>query len=71
MANNITSERMRLDMSQGDVAKEIGVSVSTVSRWERGILHPCGSELIKLHDLFRCSTDYLLGITNERNHVRV
>lgn len=66
---NIASERKRKNMRQEDLAKELGVSKSTVARWEQGALPPYGSELIKMHDIFGCSTDYLLGISDERKTV--
>ena len=66
MCNNIASERRRIGFKQSDLAHEIGVSESTVSRWERGVTLPYGMELIAMKGLFGCSTDYLLGITDER-----
>ncbi|WP_244411430.1 helix-turn-helix domain-containing protein [Raoultibacter timonensis] len=69
--NNIRSERKRINLGQKEFAEKIGVSHSTVSRWERGVLAPYGSELIAMHQLFGCSTDYLLGISDERNHIRI
>ena len=66
--NNIVSERIRAGLDQTKLAKKLGVSKSTISRWERGVLTPYGSELIAMHELFGCSTDYLLGISEERNH---
>lgn len=69
--NNVASERKRIDLGQKELAEKIGVSPSTVYRWERGELMPYGSELISMHKLFGCSTDYLLGISDERNHLRI
>ena len=68
--NNILSERKRANLDQVQLAKALGVSKSTVSRWERGVLMPYGSELVAMHRLFGCSTDYLLGLSDERNHTR-
>lgn len=67
---NIASERKRINMTQEDLANELGVSKSTIARWEQGTIPPYGSELIKMHDLFQCSTDYLLGLTDERKITR-
>lgn len=64
--NNIVSERTRLGMHQEELARKLGVSKSTVSRWERGKQQPCGSDLIAMKELFKCTTDYLLGLTDER-----
>ena len=66
--NNIAAESRRISIDQKTLAERIGVSLSTVSRWERGAIAPNGRELILMHKLFGCSTDYLLGLTAERNH---
>lgn len=63
---NIISERIRMGMSQKDLALSLGVSLTTVSRWEQERAIPNASDLIKMRKLFGCSTDYLLGLTDER-----
>lgn len=71
MANNIASERRRLNLRQKDLADRLEISESTIYRWERNEASPGGPQLIAMHEIFGCSTDYLLGISNERNHIRV
>lgn len=66
--NNIASERKRMGITQEELAESILVSKSTVARWERGAMTPFGEHLVAMHNLFNCSTDYLLGLTPERNH---
>ena len=63
---NICSERHRLGLTQLELADRIGVSVSAVSAWENGSFEPNSNSLKKLSQLFSCSTDYLLGLTDER-----
>lgn len=63
---NICSERHRLGLTQLELADRIGVSVNAVSAWENGSFEPNSNSLKKLSQLFSCSTDYLLGLTNER-----
>ena len=43
--------------------REKGVSVTTVSNWERELFYPNVMELCDLADFFGCSTDELLGRT--------
>ena len=62
----IGSERVRIRMSQNDLAKKLGVSNKTVSAWEQHNRRCSPETLVKLADFFGCTTDYLLGITNER-----
>lgn len=66
MATNIASERVRLGLRQADLAEKLGVGISTVLRWERERLSPSASQLVMMAELFGCSTDYLLGLTDER-----
>lgn len=63
---NIRLERVRLGMTQADLAKNVGVSVNTITRWEArpGIIP--GAALLTMADLFGCSADYLLERTDER-----
>lgn len=71
MANAIASERRRAGLTQRALADRLGVSLSKVSRWETGRCVPFGADLVKMHEVFGCSTDYLLGISEERNHARM
>lgn len=63
---NICSERHRLGLTQLELADRIGVSVNAVSAWENGSFEPNSNSLKKLSQLFSCSTDCLLGLTDER-----
>lgn len=63
---NIASERVRLGMTQQELANVIGVTPNTVSNWELGRFEPTSSKLKQLSELFKCSVDYLLGSSNER-----
>ena len=63
---NIKSERVRIGLSQDDLAEVIGVHVNTLRAWENGANKPGSLNLIKLCDLFKCSPDYLLGLTDDR-----
>lgn len=63
---NICSERHRLGLTQLELADRIGVSANAVSAWENGSFEPNSNSLKKLSKLFSCSTDYLLGLSDER-----
>lgn len=66
MKNNIASERKRLGLKQYELAEAVGVSLNSVARWERGEFAPQASALKKMHELFGCTVDYLLELTEER-----
>lgn len=57
--------RMSNALSQKEVAKKIGVSPSVISGYETGERTPSTEVLLSLSYLYKCSTDYLLGKTNE------
>lgn len=46
------------------LAAEINVGVSTVTRYLRGERAPTLKNLICIADFFKCSTDFLLGLTD-------
>ncbi len=53
--------RLKLDMSQKDVAKILHASPSLISSYESGERTPSVDMLLSLSYLYKCSTDYLLG----------
>ena len=48
-----------------EVAEILGVSVPTVSAYELGTRAPLLPGLVKIAQLYHCSTDYLLGLDNQ------
>lgn len=66
MRNNIASERVRLDLTQDELAEKLKVSRDAVKKWENGETPVKSSMLIAMSDLFGCSIDYLMGRTEER-----
>ena len=47
------------------------VTEITVSEWEKGATPIPSTQLLNLTKLFRCSADYLLGLTDERTPMTV
>lgn len=66
MANNIKIERARLDMSQRELAMAIDVSDRTIGTWESEIGSCSIAKAIELANVFGCSLDYLVGLTDDR-----
>jgi len=57
---NIEAERARLGMSKEKLSKELGISSKTYNKYIGG--SPISSDiLLRMAELFNCSTDYLLG----------
>jgi transcriptional regulator with XRE-family HTH domain len=51
--------REKTGLSQSDVAKLVGVTVSTVSRWEQGANPPTQAHRRKLARVYRCQLEEL------------
>ncbi len=54
-------------MTQQELAAKLNIRQSTLSQYENGQRQIPLNTLIRLALLFDTSTDYLLGLTNERN----
>ena len=48
-------------MTQAELAKTMNVSQGTIAYWEKGDREPSYADLKRLADIFKVSTDYLLG----------
>lgn len=58
--------REDIDMSQAEMAKLLGCSQQTYSRYESHTTEIPLESLIWLAEYYDTSTDYLLGITNQK-----
>lgn len=56
--------RMEKGLSQKELARETGLSLSAIGKWEAGFREPSGNVLIVLSKYFGVTTDYLLGLEN-------
>lgn len=56
--------RTNAGYSQAEVAKKIGISPPIISNYESGTKSPSLESLVALAQLYKCSTDYLLGLTD-------
>lgn len=58
--------RKELKKTQTDIANVLGITVSAYGNYELGQREPDNANLIKLAKFFGVSTDYLLGLSEER-----
>lgn len=65
---SVRLRQLRLDkrLRQDQVARLVGVSKGAISAYETDIRQPSYDVLIRLANLYRVSTDYLLGRTDDR-----
>lgn len=59
--------RLSQKMTQGALAKKLGVSISTVGMYERGQRNPDNGMLVKISKVFHISVDNLLGVRELSN----
>lgn len=64
--NSIASEHVRIGLSQEELASKLDLkSRATIAAYENGGEIP-SSKLVAMAQLFHCSTDYLLGLSDNR-----
>ena len=62
VADRIKNLREQKGMTQAELAKQLGITRSSVNAWEMGISVPSTQYIVELAGLFKVSTDYLLGL---------
>ena len=68
IAKRIKERRLKLKLTQKQLAEIINVQHQTVSKYENGINSPDSQMLNKLSGILDCTTDYLLGKTDNPNN---
>lgn len=61
--------RIELGLLQKDVAMKLGLSTSGYGYYETGKRSPDSDMIKKLSGLFEVSSDYLLGISDDKNNL--
>ncbi len=56
------------DLSQQEIADFLGMKQPQYSRYERGLRDLPTDVLIRLAQFYNTSTDYILGLTNNKRH---
>jgi len=54
--------------TQSQLAESLKITKDTIENWEQGKAYPTIDGFLRLCDLLGCSTDYLLGRIDEKNH---
>ena len=64
IADRIKFLREQQQMTQTTLAKQLGITRSSVNAWEIGISVPSTQYIVELAEIFHVSTDYLLGVSS-------
>ena len=62
IADRIKSLRENQNQTQSELARQLGITRSSVNAWEMGISVPSTQYVEELAHIFKVSTDYLLGV---------
>ena len=62
VSDRIRLLRERRGLTQSELAKQLGITRSSVNAWEQGISVPSTQYIVELAGIFKISTDYLLGV---------
>ena len=62
VADKIKHLREQKGMTQANLAKQLGITRSSVNAWEMGVSVPSTQYIVELAHIFKVSTDYLLGV---------
>lgn len=69
LGERIKKLRISRKLSQRELAELLGVSVTLISNYENSERTPSAENIIALANIFRCSSDYLLGINKNNNNL--
>ena len=58
--------RIRNEMTQEQLSKRLGLTKSVISAYENGLRMPSYEVLISISQIFKVSTDYLLGLERKQ-----
>jgi transcriptional regulator with XRE-family HTH domain len=64
LKERLLEERTKADLSQVNLAKEVGITWRAYQRYEAGERMPTIPILVAIADYYGVSTDYLLGRTD-------
>ena len=66
LCERIKSLRLKRGLTQKELGEQLDVSTVSIRHWETGTKSPSMSAIISLAQIFRVSTDYLLGVAVEQ-----
>lgn len=68
IAETIKELRELSNITQSALAKKLNITRSSVNAWEMGISAPSTQYIVELAEIFKVSTDYILGVSM-RNYI--
>ena len=65
--NRLKTLRSHNSLTQAQLAQKLGVTKSVISAYETGLRLPSYDILISIAQIFKVSTDYLLGVDHKQD----
>ena len=65
--NTLKTLRINNNLTQSQLAQQLGLTKSVISAYETGIRMPSYDVLIQIAKKFKVTTDYLLGVESRRD----
>ena len=65
--NRLKTLRIQNNMTQFQLSQKLGLTKSVISAYENGLRMPSYDVLIAISNIFRVTTDFLLGIEHKNN----
>lgn len=69
IGDRILRARKHIDLNQKELCQITGITEASLSRYENNLREPKSDVLKKLAKALNVSSDYLIGLTDERNSV--
>ncbi len=66
----IRSAREQAGMTRDDLAKQLNIQYSALSKYESSVREPDFETLVKIANALRVSTDYILGCTEDQMRLK-
>lgn len=66
LSERLLKLRQEKQLTQEDIANELGIGLRTYCRYEKNEREPSASVLVQMADFYNVSLDYLAGRTDER-----
>ncbi len=67
IGERIKALRLKNNITIAELSNIVGLSAPAISNYERGTRVPDADTLIKLAKYFRCTSDYVLGLSEDKN----
>lgn len=67
IGERILKLRKDLNLNQKELADKVGITEASLSRYENNLREPKAEIIAKISEVLGCSTDYLLGRTDNKN----